>query len=403
MQKIVRCRAMSWNKLNDIRMQSHGIYHVSGFILRTVLLHLYLFSLMNSATHSQSTATSNNKTQTAHTTVTTRTSSLHLQESPSTSLSKLKAHLAHQQKVLHDYYAEKEHYVQESERLTEAIAAITEKTYQKQLEREQLQQNYETHLQSLRATKDTVDTIRVRLHTIKQNIASLATELIEKADPSVATHALQTFWLNLREPIERMGDPLPSPRIKMLTEKFIMDVLVQNMNLSTFPGLTIGQNYKTLIDFFEDYDPCLSIRLRQEITRVVVSKNTPGTEIHQVLRQAVLSNWKFLYAGLTKAFPFVYQQDKADAKMYYGSKVQMLVEQAMTLGFAMKGQEVDITAAETREQLQAFDPDFMVDEDGQMSGIVEFCICPPFVLYTETPRPIEKGRVLCSIPGSHLP
>ncbi|KAI9020881.1 hypothetical protein CLU79DRAFT_816835 [Phycomyces nitens] len=310
----------------------------------------------------------------------------------------LKARLAQQQMVLKNVNSEKERYILDTQRLNETIAKVKDKTAQRQEERKQLEINYDKHLRSLRATNDDTESIRLRLQQLKQNIDELATDLVTHGDHAQATRALRTFWLNLHKSIERMGDPLPPQRIKMLTEKFIMDVLVQNMNLTKFPGLSVSKHYDALLDFFEIHDPSSSIRLRQELTMVMVSKNQPNTDISKALHMATLSNWKFLYSGLSEAYPFVYKQDKADGKMYYGSKVRMLVEQAMFLGFAMKGQELDITAAETQEQSQLFDPEFMVDEDGQTAGVVEFCICPPFVVYADQPRPIEKGRVLCFVP-----
>ncbi|KAL0097236.1 hypothetical protein J3Q64DRAFT_1817545 [Phycomyces blakesleeanus] len=312
----------------------------------------------------------------------------------------LKAQLAQQQKVLMEINMEKERYLLDTQRLNEMIFKVKEKTLQRQEERKQLEINYDKHLRSLRATNDDTETIKLRLQQLKQNIDELATDLVTHGDHAQATRALRTFWLNLHKSIERMGDPLPPQRIKMLTEKFIMDVLVQNMNLTRFPGLSVSRHYDAMLEFFEIHDPSSSIRLRQELTMVMISKNQPNTDIHQALHMATLSNWKFLYSGLTEAYPFVYKQDKSDGKMYYGSKVRTLVEQAMFLGFAMKGQELDITAAETQEQSQSFDPEFMVDEDGQTAGVVEFCICPPFVVYADHPRPIEKGRVLCFTPPS---
>ncbi|KAI8366783.1 uncharacterized protein BYT42DRAFT_143145 [Radiomyces spectabilis] len=313
-------------------------------------------------------------------------------------VTKLKAQLALQRRHLEGLEIERQQYKAESKALEDRLQKTKEKMQQREQARIQLEKNYNDHLRSMRATNDDLDSIADKLRQLKQQIANLADELMDRLDPVVATQALQTFWLNLQDPIQEMGSPLPLPRIRMLTEKFIMDVLVQNMNLNVFPGLQVADEYNQLQYFFEKHDPAFSIRLRQEIALVVVAKNIRGNDVHQSLYQAVQNNWKFLYGGLIKAYPSIYQYDKAetDVRKQYGAKVQMLVEHSMALGFAMKGQEVDIAAADTRERVQPFNPELMIDQDNRNSGIVQFCICPPFVVYGSQIRALEKGRVLCS-------
>ncbi|KAF7726479.1 hypothetical protein EC973_008714 [Apophysomyces ossiformis] len=317
---------------------------------------------------------------------------------PPSSVAALKAELSRQRQVLEQMEREKEQYQNDSQMLQDRIARINEKTNQRTEDIKSLQQNYDNHLRSMRATDDDLQSIAEKLRTLKQLIRELANELQGHVDPVVATRALSTFWLNLHDQIKRMCEPnLPPHRIRMLTEKFIMDVLVQNLNLNVFPGLEITEPYNQLQSFLETHNPSFAIRLRQELALVVAEKNAKGSDIDQALHNAVQNNWKYLYGGLTKAYPFIYQHDKAepDVRKHYGAKVQVLVEQAVALGFAIKGQEVDITASDIREGIQRFDPDIMVDEDGLSSGIIEFCICPPFVVITPPYRPLEKGRVLC--------
>ncbi|KAG0175500.1 hypothetical protein DFQ28_000077 [Apophysomyces sp. BC1034] len=310
----------------------------------------------------------------------------------------LKAELSRQRQLLGQIEREREQHQKDSRMLQDRIAKTNEKKEQRMEDIKALQQKYDNHLRSMRATDDDLQSIAEKLRTLKQLIRELANELQGHADPVVATRALGTFWLNLHEQIKRMCEPnLPLNRIRMLTEKFIMDVLVQNLNLNVFPGLDITEPYNQLQAFLEIHNPPFSIRLRQELALVVAEKNAKDSDIDRALHNAVQSNWKYLYGGLTKAYPFIYQHDKAepDVRKHFGAKVQVLVEQAVALGFAIKGQEVDITASDIREGVQKFDPDMMVDEDGQSSGTIEFCICPPFVVITPPYRPLEKGRVLC--------
>ncbi|ORZ05061.1 hypothetical protein BCR42DRAFT_443915 [Absidia repens] len=313
-------------------------------------------------------------------------------------VAQLKAQLYQQRHILNNLEVERSQYKIDIQSLNDRLGQMKTKIQQRSEARQQLETNYREHLQSMRATSDDLESISLKLKQLKAKIRTLADELLEQVDPVTATNALRTFWLNLSDCIEGMGSPLPLHRVRLLTEKFMMDVLVQNMNLNVFPGLSVTDHYNDLSFWLEKYDTSFSTRLRQEMALVLVKKNTTGNDIHKKLHEAVQANWKFLYGGLIKAYPFMYHFDKheSDTRKHYGAKVQVLVEHAMALGIAMKGQEVDVAAAETRERAQHFDGALMIDEDGQSSGIVDFCICPPFVVYGPEVYTLEKGRVLCS-------
>jgi hypothetical protein len=306
----------------------------------------------------------------------------------------LKAQLSRQHQVLEQLEVERSQYHLDIQSLNARLDHMHSKIKQRSEAQRQLETNYREHLQSIRATPDDLNTIANKLQDLKKNIRELAEDLVAQADPVEATSALRTFWLNLHDRIQRLGNPLPRHRLCMLTEKFMMDVLVQNMNLNVFPGLSILAPYNDIALWLERHDDTTTFatRLRQEIA-LVMTTTTSNTADHQA---AVHASWTFLYGGLSKAYPFIYHFDKQHDNHQYAQKVQGLVEQAMALGFAMKGQEVDVAAAETLEQVQVFDQALMVDEDGQTDGIVDFCIYPPFVVYGSSAVTLEKGRVLCS-------
>ncbi|ORY95763.1 hypothetical protein BCR43DRAFT_475758 [Syncephalastrum racemosum] len=316
----------------------------------------------------------------------------------------LKAQVARQQRILENLQIESEQYQKDSKVLQDRLDKMLQKKDQREADLKQLQQNYDHHIRSLRATPDDLDSVAAKIRQLKKTISDLAHTLSEEADAVIATRALSTFWLNLNTAIEAMGCPLPRPRLQMLTEKFMMDVLVQNLNLNVFPGVEILDAYNQLQYWLEDQQlpsAIVSVRLRQEFALLVArDEGNKESDVCKSRHMALQNSWKYLYSGLVKAYPFVYQHDKAepDVRKHYGARVQVLVEQAISLGLAIKGQEVDVTAAAVAEGQQAYDPELMVDEDGQTSGIVQFCICPPFVV-GNSPDPLktlEKGRVLCS-------
>ncbi|OAD05929.1 hypothetical protein MUCCIDRAFT_106489 [Mucor lusitanicus CBS 277.49] len=313
-----------------------------------------------------------------------------------------------QRQVLRDLDSQKQLYAKDVTTLTEQLSKMNEKIKQRSHDMDLLQNNYQTHLRSVRSSDDTADTIATKLHQLRQQIHSLASELLPHAEPLVTTEKLSTLWLNLGASIDQLGKPLPPERIQMLTEKFMMDVLVQNLNINVFPGLSCNNDFLVLHQWFDQNDTStfFSTRLRQELSMMVVQNNTDSGagDIQQTWKKFVDRNWNHLYRGLQKAYP-TYLVKKSDTTISeqalavaneYGKKLRNLVEFTMHLGSAIKGQEVCITAVDVREGKQPFDGQLMDDEDGQTTGTIAFCISPPFVVKVANRyEPLLKGRVLC--------
>ncbi|KAI8147712.1 hypothetical protein BJV82DRAFT_593069 [Fennellomyces sp. T-0311] len=328
-----------------------------------------------------------------------------------TAVAPLKAQLERRKRLLENLQVEQQQYQSDNKILSERIEALKAKQEQRRTDMKQLQDNFDKHVRSLRATNDDLDSVGEKIKSLKENINDLASVLVERGDAEAATKALSTFWLNLNSAIEEMGCPLPKHRLQMLTEKFMMDVLVQNLNLNVFPGVEIVDAYNQLQYWLEDnisdQNAAFPVRLRQEVALVVFKTETDKeSDVYRSRHSALQNNWKYLYSGIVKAYPFVYQHDKAepDVRRHYGAKVQLLVDQAINLGLAIKGQELDVTAAAVTEGEQVFDPELMVDEDGQTSGTVCFCVCPPFVVGNPAPiKTLLKGRVLCNLSPKSAP
>ncbi|CEP17008.1 hypothetical protein [Parasitella parasitica] len=313
-----------------------------------------------------------------------------------------------QRQVLRDLEAQKQHYTKDVSALTEQLSKMQEKIKQRTHDMDLLQSNYQAHLRSVRSSDDTQQTIATKLQLLRQQIHSLASELLPQAEPHITTEKLSTLWLNLGASIDQLGKPLPPERIQMLTEKFMMDVLVQNLNINVFPGLSCNNDFLVLQQWFDQNDSStfFSTRLRQELSMLVVQNNKEDGvgDIQQTWKKFVDRNWNHLYRGLQKAYP-TYLVKKSDTAVSeeamavaseYGKKLRNLVEFTMSLGSAIKGQEVCITAVDVREGKQSFDGQLMDDEDRQTKGIVAFCISPPFVVkISNRYEPLLKGRVLC--------
>ncbi|KAI7888614.1 uncharacterized protein EV154DRAFT_517211 [Mucor mucedo] len=328
----------------------------------------------------------------------TRTMSM----SSTTSIQQL---ISQQLSVLKDLDSQKQMYKHDNNKLSDQLTRTREKVQQRTKDLEAIQKNYQHHLRSIRSSDDDAQTIAQKLVKMKTTIRELASELVPFAEEGLTGEKLSTLWLNLGESIDRLGKPLAPERIQMLTEKFMMDVLVRNLNINLFPGLACDPQFLELSNWFDQFDDShfFSTRLRQEISMIVVNNiHTTGSDIEQSWKKAVDSNWHYLYRGLQKAYPsYLSSKNNTEnsACIQYSNKLRTLVEDTIALGSAIKGQEVSITASDVREGIQLFDPKLMEDQDGQLEGTIAFCISPPFVIkIANRYEPLVKGRVLCFPP-----
>lgn len=316
--------------------------------------------------------------------------------------------ISQQLSVLKDLDSQKQMYKAEVTKLNDQLAKTQEKIQHRTHDMEALKKNYDLHLRSVRSSDDDPQSIGVKLVEMKKSINLLASELLPYAEPQLTSEKLSTLWLNFGQSIDQLGKPLPPERIQMLTEKFMMDVLVRNLNINLFPGLACDPQFLELSNWFEQNDTSLffSTRLRQELSMIVVkNKDAIGSDIELSWKKVVDSNCHYLYRGLQKAYPsYLLSPKHTDSpSTEYSNKLRKLVQETIALGSAIKGQEVSITAVDVREGVQLFDPKLMEDEDGQLDGTIAFCISPPFVVkISNRYEPLVKGRVLC-FPPSTIP
>ncbi|KAI8881168.1 hypothetical protein K501DRAFT_223436, partial [Backusella circina FSU 941] len=329
-----------------------------------------------------------------HRTDTDSTKSLSIKSNKSINLHLLKQ----QRQVLKDLTDQKQQYETEVSKLQDQLQKTQDKIQQRTHDMELLQANYQQHLKSMRCSDDDCTSISNKITHLKQSIQVLAAELLPHAEE--ASKQLATLWLNLGDAIVQLGNPLPPHRIQMLTEKFMMDVLVQNLNINLFPGLDCNAAFLDLQAWFDHnsdvkdqkYNTSLfSTQLRQELSMVVIKTRSTYPDIDQNWNKAVDKSWHHLYRGLQRVYPFL----KKDQE--YGDRLRQLVKDAIDVGIAIKGQEVPITAVDIREGVQAFDAQLMEEEDEKSSGTIAFCISPPFIVkVTDRYEPLVKGRVLCT-------
>ncbi|KAI9251005.1 hypothetical protein BDA99DRAFT_444766 [Phascolomyces articulosus] len=320
----------------------------------------------------------------------------------------LKELLEKQKFLLKNLQVEKQHCQSDNKALSKRIQVVTTESRHRTKDIEQLRKRgVDTLVMLLKGEK--VKNISKKIQQLQQDIHTLASSLLEQCDTDVATKAFSIFWLNLKEPIAAMGDPLPLKRILTLTEKFMMDVLVDLFILNENPGFNIQEKYHQLSVWIYDNatdpeDTYLGGLLRQEIARICDRcRKDKTSDLYQTHCEVLQNKWKYMYSGLVKAFPFVYQNDKAepDIKKHYGARVHSLVEQAIDIGMSIRSQAMDIYAVAVEEGTQALDTGMMLDVDGHTSGTIALCIFPPILASApissdvDTSLVLAVGRMLC--------
>ncbi|ORX55128.1 hypothetical protein DM01DRAFT_1335427 [Hesseltinella vesiculosa] len=326
----------------------------------------------------------------------TATANLDITSSAFLSPQELRLRIHDTQRELQKWTDQHQQLQQENSRLEDQLQKSQQRRADRAQALEHLQQQYQNHVRSLRAMPDDLDAIKTKLEKLQQGIGALADRLLPHLSPDHTYQILATFWLNLRDVLVPMI-PFSNSLVRHLTEKFISDVLLQNLTLHDMVGCACSEDYTTMYHWLQDHQlDDLATDLRQHLARSVV-RGQKEQEIKQHLEHTIRQHWKYLYSGLRKAYPFIYQHDTSDQNdltTHFGAQVQQLVDQAAALGFSMKGFEQDITPTAVEEGTQLLDPDLMDDLNGHTEGIIQFCVSPPFRLVHQ-PHPLVKGRVIC--------
>ncbi|KAI8074941.1 hypothetical protein BC940DRAFT_287023 [Gongronella butleri] len=309
----------------------------------------------------------------------------------------LRQRLMETQQQLERWQQQREQCRHDNQRLSEQLMQQQKRLAERTARADKLQRQYQEHVKGLRATPDDLTSIKQKLTQLQQAIGTLADRLTPHISPDHTHTALASFWLNLRDVLVPMI-PFSTQLTRFLTEKFISDVLMQNFALHDMDGCECAPEYTAVYQWLLDHQlDDMATDLRQRLARSIV-KGEKLPNVKTRLEHTVRQHWKYLYSGLVKAYPYIYQYDTSnqhDISTHFGAQIQVLVDQAIAIGFAMKGFENDITPTAVEEGTQPLDTVLMDELAGKHSGIIQFCISPPFRLIHQ-PDPLLKGRVLCA-------
>jgi hypothetical protein len=259
-----------------------------------------------------------------------------------------------------------------------------------------IEHNFFEHTRAIRATDDDLSTIRDSFKLLKYSISRLIMTLNKKADKKRAADKFVQTWpaLNI---LEQNGEMDPS-LINPLIEKLVHEHLVKNIfSCPIYPGLKVNDAYSTLNNWLQAHSSQFSVRLRQQMA-AVVAKSPRDSDIHGAAQAEKLAIAKKIYDDLADIYhPFLRENDaKVDEEKTYFHKVSDIVDKALKLTIAIRGQEVDISTVPIEEGKQDFDEQTMSEVKGKTAGLVRFCICPAFLGGDREHGFIEKGKVILS-------
>ncbi|KAI7859848.1 hypothetical protein BDC45DRAFT_530312 [Circinella umbellata] len=254
----------------------------------------------------------------------------------------------------------------------------------------QIEHKFFDHTRSIRATDDDLSTIRDAFKLLKYSIARLIMTLNKKADKQTATEKFASMWPHLGV------TELEPSHVNLLAEKLVHEHLVQQIfRCPLYPGLEINDAYESVTQWLTAHNSEFPVRLRQQLA-AIVAKSGKDSELYLASQAEKKKVIDLIYNDLAGVYePFIRENDaNVDEEKRYYAKVTDIVDKAMKLAIAMRGQEVDISTLDTKEGEEEFDEQTMIDVKGKTSGIVRFCICPAFVGGDGEHGFLEKGKVV---------
>lgn len=257
----------------------------------------------------------------------------------------------------------------------------------------QIEHKYFEDTRPIRATDDDLSTIRETFKLLKYSIARIIMTLNRKADKAQATEKFEKLWPGLK--VTENGE-LESSHINLLAEKIVHQHLVKHIfRCPIYPGLEVNDAYSSVSKWLTKHGSQFPVRLRQQLASIV-AKSAKDSPLHKAAQSEKQKIIDIIYNDLADIYhPFLRENDaNVDEEKRYYAKITDIVEKAMKLSVAIRGQEVDIKMLDIKEGHDEFDEETMVDVKGKTSGIVRFCICPPFVGGDGEHGFVEKGKVV---------
>ncbi|KAI9475709.1 MAG: hypothetical protein EXX96DRAFT_574342 [Benjaminiella poitrasii] len=261
-----------------------------------------------------------------------------------------------------------------------------------------IEHSFFEHTRAIRATDDDLSTIRDSFKLLKYSIARLIMTLNKKADKAKAAEKFCQTWPDLPI-VDPTTHELEPSLVNLLSEKLVHEHLVKNVfNAPIYPGLKVNDAYFALYNWLHQHNSQFLVRLRQQMA-AVVAKSKADSEIQLAAQKEKQLIAKRIYDDLADIYhPFLRENDAVvDEEKRYYTKICEIVDKALKLSIAIRGQEVEITTVPIEEgSKQSFEEETMTEVKGRTNGLVRFCICPTFMGGDREHGFLEKGKVVIS-------
>jgi hypothetical protein len=212
----------------------------------------------------------------------------------------------------------------------------------KKLEYKRMETRFYSHVKSIRSSEDDMGTVYTQINQLFTQIQQLSTSTLLK----VASKENIIEWWNqdiaIQESIQMLPINNDTTIISMLTEKVIVDIIVQEI-LSTgiHPGVSLNVSFGKIHDWVEKRNTSWASRMKQQISSFVVKQsNEENDKIEEKKKdiiQTILTTLSQVYHDVEKV----------------KRKVTSIVNLAFKLNLAIKCQEnpIDILHISQGSQL----------------------------------------------------
>lgn len=283
---------------------------------------------------------------------------------------------------------------EQKQALQAQVEEIRRQIQAEELEHQQIEHRLFESTRAIRATDDDLSTIRDSFKLMKYGISRLVMTLNKKADRHTATNKFKQLWPEI---LENQQEDLESSQINLLVEKLIHQHLVKTVfECPLYPGVEVNDAFQDVSTWLVSHDSVeFPVRLRQQLA-AIIAKSSKDSEVQMAAKAERDRITQAIYNDLADVYsPFLKENDKGvDEEKRYYAKVGDIVDKAMRLAIAMRGQDVEIVTKGAKEGQDEYNDETMVDVKGKTSGIVRFCICPAFIGGDGEHGFLEKAKVV---------
>ncbi|KAG2234426.1 hypothetical protein INT48_007174 [Thamnidium elegans] len=263
----------------------------------------------------------------------------------------------------------------------------------KKEEYSKLEVNFYSYVKTIRVTDDDLSTIQPEISHLLSQLNNTCMGLKSKMDRQGGTQFVFDHWKDKADLIKKYMLPaseelLDTSYITLFVEKYLINTLLTRViDIPIHLGISINDSFKEIDDWMSTRNKEWSNRLRQQICSLVVQQ--PGDEEARI--QLAKDQ---LLAEIVSVLESVYPPLKKDPK-----KIENLIQRALKLNLAVKGQEINIERIPVEEGKTLFDAQTMkATAKGKPNGIVFLSITPTFVARDELDNEhgfTVPGKVFC--------